>query len=227
MVKRTLSLTLDPPKRAPKRRKTTRQAVSTKVGPSRDYKLLRTKQKVTMRYADTFTLNPGAGGSPASHVFSCNGLFDPDITGVGHQPRGFDQMMLLYDHYVVNTATIEVWFNHDDDKGVVYAVNVRDEPNAPSSRVSILENAYGTMTASSKGKGGSYLRFTCDIAKFLGQAKLEDSLKGSRAGNPTEQCYFQVSAMSQDTFADIANVFFTAKITYDVTLIEPRHPSTS
>lgn len=227
MVKRTLSLSLDPPRRPAKKRKTTRRVVSTSIGPSRDYRLLKTKQKVTMRYADTYTLNPGASGAPGTHVFSCNGLFDPDITGVGHQPRGFDQMMALYDHYHVNAATIECWFNHDDVSGTVYAINIRDTPSAPISRTSILENAYGTMTASSRQLGRTYLRFTVDPAKYLGQKKFEDKITGSISANPLDQCYFQVTAMSQDITKDIGSIFFTAKITYDVTVLEPKNPTES
>lgn len=43
------------------------------------------------RYVEGFIdLNPGALGSNAPYTFSANGLYDPNITGSGHQPIGFD-----------------------------------------------------------------------------------------------------------------------------------------
>lgn len=67
-------------------------------------------QKVTFRYFDSPVLNAAAGAT-AVHIYRTNGLFDPDLTGVGHQPRGFDQLMPLYDNYVVIGAKITVRFS--------------------------------------------------------------------------------------------------------------------
>ncbi len=68
-----------------------------------------TRQLVKMRYFADVELDPGAGAM-AAHIFSANGLFDPDITGVGHQPYSFDQWMAVYDHYHVVGAKISVTF---------------------------------------------------------------------------------------------------------------------
>jgi hypothetical protein len=62
-----------------------------------------------LRYATNFQLTV-SGGAVASYVFAANGLFDPDITGTGHQPMGFDQMMVQYNHYCVMAAKIKVVF---------------------------------------------------------------------------------------------------------------------
>jgi len=38
-------------------------------------------------------------------VFNLNSLFDPDLTGVGHQPYGYDQLAVLYNRYrVIGTS---------------------------------------------------------------------------------------------------------------------------
>jgi len=44
------------------------------------------------------------------NAFSLNSLYDPDITGVGHQPYGFDQMAALYSNYIVESASIQARF---------------------------------------------------------------------------------------------------------------------
>jgi len=75
-------------------------------------------QKVTMRYFDNqLNLDPAAG-VPAVRVYRANDLFDPDQTGGGHQPNGFDQLMAMYEQFCVVSAKITVrfaWFNSSID----------------------------------------------------------------------------------------------------------------
>lgn len=51
-------------------------------------------------------VNPG--GQFASYVFRGNSLFDPDFTGTGHQPYGFDQWNNFYERYTVVGCSIRV-----------------------------------------------------------------------------------------------------------------------
>jgi len=58
------------------------------------------KLMMTLKYSNTVTINSLAGSVGATN-FACNGLWDPFLTGAGHQPMYFDQIMSLYDHYHV------------------------------------------------------------------------------------------------------------------------------
>jgi len=60
-----------------------------------------------LRYCTAIELN-GAAGAIAKHFFRANSLFDPDLTGGGHQPYGFDQLAAIYNHYEVQRAFITV-----------------------------------------------------------------------------------------------------------------------
>lgn len=44
-----------------------------------------------LRYVDNLSLS-GAGSTVGSNVFRMNSCFDPDLSGVGHQPMYFDQL---------------------------------------------------------------------------------------------------------------------------------------
>ncbi len=68
---------------------------------------LKKKTVVKLRYVDTISIDPGVAAI-ASHDFLANGLFDPDNTGTGHQPLGFDQMTLMYNQYRVLSSKIKV-----------------------------------------------------------------------------------------------------------------------
>ena len=47
-------------------------------------------------------------GSTGVYRFALNNLFDPNLTGVGHQPHGFDQLSTIYNRYRVIGATYSI-----------------------------------------------------------------------------------------------------------------------
>ena len=61
-----------------------------------------------LTYSSNVSINPGAAGTPAAYVYRANGLYDPDLTGGGHQPRGYDQFTPMYNHWTVVGAKVTV-----------------------------------------------------------------------------------------------------------------------
>lgn len=47
--------------------------------------------------------------TPGVYQFRSNGIFDPDFTGTGHQPRGRDELALLYKNYIVHGVMVTVF----------------------------------------------------------------------------------------------------------------------
>ncbi len=66
-----------------------------------------TSRTVRLRYVSEVNLNP-ISNSIAAYYFRANSLFDPDFTSTGHQPMGFDQIALGYDHYTVTGSKITI-----------------------------------------------------------------------------------------------------------------------
>lgn len=60
-----------------------------------------------MRYASTDTLALN-NALQAQKVFCLNGLFDPDISGIGHQALAFDELCALYNKYTVLGAKVMI-----------------------------------------------------------------------------------------------------------------------
>jgi hypothetical protein len=191
------------------------------------------KQKATLRYFDRFQLDAGTGGIPAVKVYSANGVYDPDITAVGHQPRGFDQLMALYDHFVVTSCTIKVYAdNNAEASGVLVGVNLLDSLVTSTDFRNYMESATKkVLLLGASGGGGPCAKtvtYTCDPVKFLGRsdALSDPELKNSANSNPTEQAHWHVFAMPLNT-GDAQPVNIGVELEYTGYFIEPKMPSVS
>jgi len=63
--------------------------------------------RARLRYNEVVSIDSTVG-FPGHALFRANGLYDPNYTGVGHQPMGLDQYALLYNHYKVVSSVISV-----------------------------------------------------------------------------------------------------------------------
>jgi len=65
--------------------------------------------RAKLPYAETFQFTTGAAGvAGTAQRMALNSLFDPNYTGVGHQPYGFDQISTWYRTYLVHAAKIKL-----------------------------------------------------------------------------------------------------------------------
>lgn len=70
-----------------------------------------------MKYAETITTNV------LGHItMSLNSIFDPNTSGVGHQPYGHDQLATLYNRYRVISCSYRIVGNRNSDTLQVVAL---------------------------------------------------------------------------------------------------------
>lgn len=89
-------------RKAAQRRGTTVARPMAKLGMGFPKKLI-----ITHKYNDQITMT-SISGETKNYVYLTNGLYDPNSTGGGHQPMGFDNLAALYDRYTVIGAQIEL-----------------------------------------------------------------------------------------------------------------------
>lgn len=187
--------------------------------------------KQGFRYTDTITLDPTSGGNIAYHTFSANGLYDPDITGVGHQPMGFDQLIgVVYNHYTVIGAKLRATFmsQNSTTTGQAYVGIMQLAGSSPVSTSfnDVAESKHSKLNTmrSMNGGGRTSVVSKISLSKWLGQKVLqEDANAGTSTTNPTEQVYWAVYASSN--FAgttDPAPMRVLIEIEYVAILHEPR-----
>lgn len=212
--------------------KKTKYTVATKVPTSlsNTNSLLRPKQQCVLRYHEDITLDAGVAGIPGIWSFSALSLRDPNFTGVGHQPRGFDQLMQLYSHYFVDEVCIEVWFNSTGSNSQLGFIQLRDSSVSSMTRDDALE--YTTMTEKVVSANAGYptkITYTCKPNQFLGLPKHDASMKGgvSSSETPDADAYLTVGVMPLSAGTDSTAIAAVVKLTYKCTLVEPTEPTSS
>jgi len=70
------------------------------------------RKHVKLVYCEQFIVSPGAAATASVQRMLINSLYDPNSTGTGHQPMGFDQWALHYNEYVVKGAKVTTTFTN-------------------------------------------------------------------------------------------------------------------
>lgn len=168
------------------------------------------------------------------YVFTANGLYDPNVSSTGHQPLGFDTMMLYYEQYTVTNSRITINFAGN---GVQPAtVGLCLAPDTTSLVLpDVVENGLFVMkTVDGRAKDGygtgqrlGSLSLSCDVAKYFGRRTrrelLDDpNLSGTVATTPAEQVYFVIVTFGFGSFSDNTSVAFNAVLEYNAVFWEPR-----
>lgn len=191
--------------------------------------------KRTFNYCAKINMDPGAG-TAAAHYFAATSLYDPDTSGVGHQPLGFDQYLgVLYDHYVVIGARISVTFMSEATTGassnMVCAITNVDTTSGSHGITEMIEQGrtnFGFLGPSNSGNSTLTLFQDMNPAQFLGRANpLSDpDLKGSASASPSENAFFKITAESING-DDPSAVNALVTVQYTAVLIEPKTLSES
>lgn len=233
-----MTIVIDTSKGAGKRLRRKRRAAK-RINTGRVPKAMRTpvpiKMFVKLTYAEVLTLTPTAAGTSDSMVYSANNWKDPNVSGGGHKPRGYNELMSLYDHYVGTTASITCQAmnrgNVNANDASWFMIRLKDNSVEDLGIINHVEASYTKYTCIPVSRAENCTRLTnqANVAKFLGRSNpLSDpDLKGSTATEPKEQCYFHIGAqgLNQGTIGNQVDVLVT--IQYAGFLIEPKNPSQS
>ncbi len=193
--------------------------------------------KVT--YAETVTLT-STSGSVAANTFRLNSCFDPNQTGVGHQPRyfdtfcGADDTQAPYERYRVHKCAVDVMFDSNTttvSRGggwatVLQAASIpatydeaREAPETEAVKLPTLGSGAGSSTRK--------LNMFTDMKRMLGNKDLSDNPDSGAlySANPADEV--KLSVNYQDLLGNSSAVACTVYLTYYVQFYEMNHPASS
>lgn len=168
---------------------------------TKNYNMVRTgkgfpkKIMMTHTYCDIINRNTGAAGVLSTYQFRANGMFDPDITGTGHQPYYFDQLAAVYNHYTVVGSRIKVRLTKNDGANSVLTcgIFINDDSTVTPGLTGLLEHPSSVHTTLGLSDQQTVLTKYWSAKKTFGGSVLSnDDLQGTVATDPTEQIVFTI-----------------------------------
>lgn len=191
------------------------------------------EMSTTLRYVQTKIVDPG---NATAHGFTirANGMYDPDFSIGGQQPRGFDQYMELYDKFTVTSAKLSVTFAYRGYLGpppgsvdatgapVQQIDNTGDTVTAPSAVICLVHKAVNENDAQTIFQFQEHDRTKWTTITPQGEARTvstsltsreffgkdfivgADGYTGSATADPSNQLYFHIMAGRLDDSADKA-----------------------
>lgn len=185
-----------------------------------------TTRVAKLRYVEHISLQ-SVLGNIATYVFSANDLFDPNHTGTGHQPMGFDQWATLFNHYTVlgSRCTAKVGFKANNVSASMVGIYITDGKISPYTDSDQFQEARKGQTRM-LSSGQSFpvkLAQNYSAKRFHNVTDVNDNI--SRLGaavstSPVEEAYFNLWVQTKD--GATKNFSLTVEIDYIVTFSEPK-----
>lgn len=192
-----------------------------------------TNMKVKLIYSENaISLNPSVGGLAAVHTFRCDSAFDPNSTGVGHQPMGWDQYTALYKNYKVIASRFQVTFfpTTGETVGAIVGVSRRRDGTTISNANQYIE--YGATRYANLGVGENAapktVRLGYSAAKQHGQPwRSNEDIEAPVTASPTGSAtYMHIFAQPVDT-SDMSILYCNVRVEYLIQFTEPANTSQS
>jgi hypothetical protein len=166
--------------------------------------------KCTLKYVEEGISFSGL--APSAQVFRINSLFDPNLTGVGHQPLWFDQLAFVYGKYLVTAARVEAEIiNLNGTNGIATCVASYDDvDNSALAVQDLAESRYSHTEMCGLSNGGSAIKRlilpTISLSKLLGQTDLESDpdIYATVTTNPADPGYYIFKMLSTDGVNNVA-----------------------
>lgn len=204
-----------------------------------------------LRYCDSIDFTPNSSTIQCK-TFKANGLFDPQQSLGGHQPRGFDEFMEVYKKFTVKSSRISVTFSFEGYNGPA-------ETNTVGAPQQSIQNAAGAVQAvpaiacmilpSTEASASGTVSQTQEIEKcvwthivpvsdpktlsrsvamsdFFGKDFLvgADGYTGDASQDPGNQVYYHIACGQQSNEYPITiKIRANICITYDATFTEPKY----
>jgi len=156
-----------------------------------------------MRYGAYITLTNTSGGR-GLNVYSANSIFDPDTTGIGHQPMWRDNYANIYQNYVVLGSKITVTFCAvTENVNQLFGIVADDDSSISNTGEALLE-----MNNSVSSCGGPTLSGCepvtltstfCPLRDFGVEVKDDGASATASGSSPAQQQYWGVWAASMDS----------------------------
>lgn len=179
-------------------------------------------------YSDRFALSSSTG-IIATNVFNLNSLYDPDATGAGHQPRGYDALLgadnsgAPYNRYVVYGCKIFIRFVSGSNSSTTGSCGVIIHPatNVPPTTADEIRETSNSIVKciNSLGAGSDTMKtvsWYVNIPGLRGMAKSTwlNEHDGAARYNTSPSYLDKATVFYQDDIGNTSSVYAHVSLTF-------------
>jgi hypothetical protein len=185
---------------------------------------LSTSLRTTLRYGESHQLTVAAG-VVQQYVYNLNSIFDPNRTGAGHQPMGYDQLAPFFNRYRVNscTYTIRVLGGGLASYPAVMVAVPSNNTTAYVGTAEAIENPLSDFRMCGTYYTADVIHRKVDLAQFNGVSSAAyvagQNFEAAIGGSPTETMVLTIVTDNQGGAANV--LAYAMLLEYDVTFFDP------
>jgi hypothetical protein len=190
------------------------------------WQFLEPHQYLTFKYSDfqTITLLTVTG---VTQIYNLNSLFDPDRTGTGHQPYGYDQLAAMYNRYRVLRTKWKVVFatSSGDYFGLVIPSNglLASAPTTLAPFITASECPLSKSIIQSSTSKSEMISGTARLNELNGVTRTEyladDRFESQVSASPAELMVLYLAFYNPNVGTTIIN--FNITLEYEADLHDP------
>lgn len=153
------------------------------------------KMKSILRYSEVITIATSTGIA-IHHFFRANGIYDPNVTGTGHQPYGHDTLASIYNHYNVLGSMITVTPVSSNQSGTV-GITMTDDTTVNADFDTVKEvkpTTFMVINNSSTGLNKITSKFNPDA---WWPKTYQKSTQASYGADPSDQVFYDIWAVGK------------------------------
>lgn len=152
---------------------------------------------VKMKYAESVDLNVG---SSFAYQFNLNSVFDPNRSGIGHQPYGHDQLATLYNRYRVIACSYNCYFTSSGTTTTQLTAVPANEVQIFSSAAEARENPRARFAIQVPNARPPVLSGKVYLPSLVGRTKAQymadDRYQAATGSNPLELAILNLQSAS-------------------------------
>lgn len=169
-----------------------------------------------MKYCETYA--PGNANGQSPWRLNLNSIFDPNRTGVGHQPYGHDTFATLYNRYRVMSCSYVVSVYSSNGATLQFVALPANEEFTAAGISEYRENPRCKFLVQTPGAALKVLKGTVNLPSLVGRSKAQymadDRYQAQFGSSPSELAILNLNTQ-QFNEGDTTS----ANVTYQVTLV--------
>ncbi len=176
---------------------------------------------IKMKYGQSILRTPLSTAD--SYVFRSNSIFDPDLTGTGHQPMSHDQWATFYERYYVYACAVKITVVNLTAIPLEFVLYPQEDTTTITTLDLAMEmkNKKFTVVPGSAGNAVKSLSMWTSTKKTVGRVtKFDDIFHANFGANPNTTTQYHIFVSASDDATDV-NYTIDAQLTYYVKMYRP------